>query len=875
MNSRRASVRNECGLDRVDRAVQLLEDEWRRHGDVHLESFWAEQNRTRAAGPLDSVGVLVELVKADLRRRFEAGQRPTAAEYLERFPELAGEHNPALSLVYEEFCLCEECDGAADVDSFCERYPDWKSSLASQLHCHRMISQAAGVNNALPKFPKAGEEFEEFQLLSRLGKGGTSRVFLARDISLGGKHVALKVTLDRGEEPKIQGALDHPHIVPVNSVTYQTETRLCGLSMPYQPGLPLDEIIKRVKPSRRPSRALAVWSVLIDGSSGTLSTGSELIPAAEAQSLPAGDGWRGFPSRGSYAEGAAWIAKVLARALHYAHGRQIYHRDVKPANVLLTVNHGPQLLDFNLAESPHSAENANAALRGGTLPYMAPEQIEAFLNPERWGSVGAAADIYSLGLVLRELLTGQLPDLPKKGVPAARVMREFLEQRRFFDVAVRRFNSAIPPSLEAIVTKCLALSPDDRYVNAESLAKDLERFLNHQPLLAAGNPSCSERVGNCLKRQRTRLVRAGIFAVGALVLGAALARPAYELLSPKIESSQKFQAVVSAVEAGKLDKSVELCLEGLVREFPWSCLPEFYLAFALKDDEYEAERHLRNALGFRDAERTVLKWNKQHGDFSSLLVDVAEDRIIRADEFAIKYDVDDPRADEDERDAELRRPGYLIAQKVLLLAEKLDPASLRIQRLIATTELILGPYDSAYRRLTYVIDSTPSVTDLDFSDQFYCRKLRGRVGCLWVERDRSQGKKSSSETLSFLTAAQHDIAFCVKYLGLKRLELDHPIKDYYVHHDRARVLLALAEAEMDLSKCVDAKKHLAASDTAIQQLNENRASGLPVPKPATLTKRFKDGSARLKSLEPPEGVASSLSPKQSMSRSSKSGARSG
>ena len=385
--------------------------------------------------------------------------------------------------MYEEFCLCEECDGGADVESFCERYPDWKSSLASQLECHRMISQAVGINTPRPKFPKAGDEFEEFQLLSRLGKGGTSRVFLARDISLGGKHVALKVTLDRGEEPKIQGALDHPHIVPVNSVTYQTETRLCGLSMPYQPGLPLDEIIKRVKPSRRPTRALALWSVLIDGSGGKLSAGSEQIPAQGAQAFPGGDGWRGFPSRGSYAEGAAWIAMTLARALHYAHGKRIFHRDVKPANVLLTVNHGPQLLDFNLAESPHSADNARAALRGGTLPYMAPEQIEAFLNSDRWACVGAAADIYSLGLVLRELLTGQMPDLPGKGLPPARAMRELLDRRPFIDVAVRRFNPAIPPSLEAIVAKCLAFAPDDRYADAESVAKDIERFLNHQPLL--------------------------------------------------------------------------------------------------------------------------------------------------------------------------------------------------------------------------------------------------------------------------------------------------------------------------------------------------------------------------------------------------------
>jgi len=90
MKSRLASVRVERGLDRVDSAVQMLEDEWRRHGDVHLESFWAEQNRTGAVGAVDSIGVLAELVKTDLRRRFDAGQRPTAAGYLERFPELRG-----------------------------------------------------------------------------------------------------------------------------------------------------------------------------------------------------------------------------------------------------------------------------------------------------------------------------------------------------------------------------------------------------------------------------------------------------------------------------------------------------------------------------------------------------------------------------------------------------------------------------------------------------------------------------------------------------------------------------------------------------------------------------------------------------------------
>ena len=150
----------------------MLEDEWRRHGDVHLESFWAEQNRPGAVGAVDSIGVLVELVKTDLRRRFDAGQRPTVAEYLDRFPELAAADSRVLSLVYEEFCLCEERDGSADVESFCDRYPGLEELADSQLQYHRMISQAAGATGSVAASSRRpASTFEEFQLLSLLGKG--------------------------------------------------------------------------------------------------------------------------------------------------------------------------------------------------------------------------------------------------------------------------------------------------------------------------------------------------------------------------------------------------------------------------------------------------------------------------------------------------------------------------------------------------------------------------------------------------------------------------------------------------------------------------------------------------------------------------------
>ena len=225
---------------------------------------------------------------------------------------------------------------------------------------------------------------------------------------------------------------------------------------------------------------------------------------------PKGDGWEGFPVRGSYAQGVAWIVMILARALHYAHRMKTYHRDVKPGNVLLTLQHGPQLLDFNLAESPHSLDNAQLALHGGTLPYMAPEQIEAFINPDLWDKVGARADIYSLGLVLRELLTGKEPEIPDQTLPPARALRSVLDSRSFLAVDVRRFNPSIPHSLQAIVAKCLALSPDARYTDAEALERDLDRFLRYQPLKDAGNPSRREQVDNWVMRNRRAPYKCGV-----------------------------------------------------------------------------------------------------------------------------------------------------------------------------------------------------------------------------------------------------------------------------------------------------------------------------------------------------------------------------
>ena len=102
-------------------------------------------------------------------------------------------------------------------------------------------------------------------------------------------------------------------------------------------------------------------------------------------------------------------------------------------------------------------------MKGGTLPFMAPEQLRAFLNPEAWSGVGAGADIYALGLVLRGLLTGQRPELPDPGLPLARAIGALHDRRLEKPLPVRKFNPAAPPALESIIGKCLEFDPSSRY----------------------------------------------------------------------------------------------------------------------------------------------------------------------------------------------------------------------------------------------------------------------------------------------------------------------------------------------------------------------------------------------------------------------------
>jgi serine/threonine protein kinase len=596
MPTRVASVRDVGGQDRIDRAVRSLEGEWG-HGEPVLERHWSHY---QAGG---AVSVLTALVKADLRCRYDRGQRPSVAGYLERFPELRAEKNRVLSLIYEEYCLREEHGERPEAEEFCDRYASWSDSLASQLRYHQLLSRVVAPSSPPPRFPEPGERFQEFQLDSLLGRGGAAWVYLARDESLGSREVVLKVSPDRGNEPSIMGRLDHAHIVPVHKVAFDSATGLRGLCMPYRPGLPLDAVIRRVQPASRPRAARALWEAVAP---------PDLAPRDPVKQ----SGWNTFPVRGTYADAVAWLSATLARALAYAHDEEILHRDVKPANVLLTLRDGPQLLDFNLSHDPHSSDSAEAALRGGTLPYMAPEQLEAFLDPARWGEVGREADQYSLGLVLRELLTGEAPETPDQGLPLPRAIRSLLDRRAESRLAVRAHNPTIPHALEAITACCLAYAPTERYPSAGTLADDLERFLKRRPLVYAVNPSRRERAANYLRRHRLVLLPAVV--IFCVVLGAEL--PEQIRKWTPIERRATFVKALEDIEGSQYREAI-VPLRSLVKEAPEFPVTRFYLGFALEktDQHDEGIVHFTKALNAPNAETTFQDWGRRHPNLAQHL----------------------------------------------------------------------------------------------------------------------------------------------------------------------------------------------------------------------------------------------------------------
>src|SRR5499427_6571350 len=274
-------------------------------------------------------------------------------------------------------------------------------------------------------------ELGDYELLEEIGRGGQGVVFRARQKSLN-RTVALKVIrlsqwaskvhLKRFRpEAEAAARLEHPGIVPIHDVGERDGS--CYFSMKFIEGGQLDEVVRR-----------------------------ESVPIRRAVEL---------------------IAKV-ARTVHYAHEHGILHRDIKPGNILLDQKSEPHLTDFGLARLVESESTVTRTLEVlGTPSYMAPEQAVGNNSV-----VGSVTDVYGLGAVLYQLLTGQPPFAGGTTYETIRLLCD-TEPRN-----PRMLNPKIDRDLSTICLKCLEKDPKRRYSSALSLAEDLERWLKHEPIQA-------------------------------------------------------------------------------------------------------------------------------------------------------------------------------------------------------------------------------------------------------------------------------------------------------------------------------------------------------------------------------------------------------
>ena len=196
----------------------------------------------------------------------------------------------------------------------------------------------------------------------------------------------------------------------------------------------------------------------------------------------------------SYERTSAWIVAQLAEGLHHAHQRGILHRDIKPSNILISAEGQPLLLDFNLAQT-QDQDPAHATI-GGTVAYMSPEHLRALVGrtPALIGQVDCRSDIYSLGMVLVELLTGQRPFDRSGSYSALPVQIEAMAAERSQRApSIRADRPDLSWGLESIARRCLAPEPSARYQQAGHLADDLRRWLEDRPLRYAPELSRVER----------------------------------------------------------------------------------------------------------------------------------------------------------------------------------------------------------------------------------------------------------------------------------------------------------------------------------------------------------------------------------------------
>jgi hypothetical protein len=455
------------------------------HTGAHAKRFGPSVDAARAAA------------MAEQRRRWQAGESLSVESLLESHSQLRADRDAILDLISQEVVLRQQRGETIDLTEYQARFQGLSAELSQLFEARRAFAGDLGSLGA-PSTVSPGNEtmargrrgakppaepFPEIpglEFVQLLGQGGMGTVYQAHQRALG-RDVAVKLVRFAGSpaaddddrirsEARAAARLQHPNIVQ------------------------LFEIGEHL------GRDYLVLEYVEGGSLAQKLKSAPLAP-----------------------DEAARLLSAVSRAVHYAHERRLVHRDLKPANILLTPAGVPKVADFGLAKLlDREATQISSGAIVGTPGYMAPEQIER-------GSEGIAAptDVYGLGAVLYETLTGRPPF---RGPSLPETLRQVLEDE---PVSCRTLQPGVPRDLETICHRCLRKEPSKRYASAAELADDLERFLAREPVRARPS-SRRERVWKWCRR---RPAAAALVATVLLFVVSAAA-----LLAWRAESVSREQA---------------------------------------------------------------------------------------------------------------------------------------------------------------------------------------------------------------------------------------------------------------------------------------------------------------------------------------------
>jgi hypothetical protein len=445
--SRRVELDSGCSSSNPNPAIRRVFCGELAHGEVERRlpiPFLGDTLMTSGVNR-DGLEARLRLAMAELEQRVHSGEDCFAEEYFAADPELAENVENAIDLIYEaEFCAYRDAGRSRSPEDYYRRFPQWRNELERQFFIDGL--EEPHLPQIFCMIGSDGSQ-EQYYVLKDLAKSPNGRVVKARHAR---RNCIVAIKTFAGDDPadeerfrtgaREQERLRHPNILPVHDVGESEEGTPC-FSMEFADGGSLDQHI----------------------------AGKPQPP-----------------------EEAARLVRTLAEAMSYVHGQGTIHRDLKPANILL--HKKPEL---RIAKSENGANGAVKAagfwisdfefkitdlglarrvdVPGGpsktgeilgTVPYMAPEQAAGRIK-----EVGALSDVYALGAILYELLTGKPPF---QGRTVVESLQQVLTHR---PVRPRRLVRGVPRGLESICLKCLEKNPRRRYGSAKELADDLGRWL--------------------------------------------------------------------------------------------------------------------------------------------------------------------------------------------------------------------------------------------------------------------------------------------------------------------------------------------------------------------------------------------------------------